>query len=212
MPTLQKSPGEDGYTNEFYKKFSKLVTAHLSALFNSAATSGSLPIDMLCLIITTIPKPEKDPTSMTNYRPISFLNTNVKIFAKDIAPRLLKCLPSLVQVGFMPDRQAPNATRKVINFIHQINRSQTLSLLLSLGTEKALDRVIWGFLKAVLSKFGITGWFQFVILSLYSNPSARVLTDGTLSKPFRISKRYKPRMPALPSHFYCNNGTPSSED
>lgn len=44
----------------------------------------------------------------------------------------------------------------------------------------------WGLLKAV---FG--GWFQSVILSLYSNPPARVLTDGTPSKPFGISNGTK---------------------
>lgn len=171
---LHKSPGEDGYTNEFYKTFDKLVTPHLTDLFNSAATSGSLPLDMRS-IITTTPKPEKDPTSTTNYRPISLLNTDVKIFAMVIASRLLKCLPSLVhmdQVGFMPDRQAPDATRRVIDLIHQVTHTRTPSLLLYLDAEKAFDRVHWGFLRAVLSKFGIIGWFQTAILSLYSNPTA----------------------------------------
>lgn len=65
---LKKSPGEDGYTHEFYQNFANLVTPLLTALFNFAAASGSLPIDMLRSIITTIPKPEKDPTS-TNVGP-----------------------------------------------------------------------------------------------------------------------------------------------
>lgn len=77
---LHKSPGKNGYTNTFYKQFSDLISPHLTSLFNSVATPGSLQIDMLRSIITTIPKPEKDPTSPTNYTPISLLNIDVKIF------------------------------------------------------------------------------------------------------------------------------------
>lgn len=104
---------------------------------------------------------------------------DVKLFAKVISSGLLKCLPYLVQldqVGFVPDRQAPDAARRVINLIHKVNQTQTPSLLLSLNAEKWFNRVHLGFLRAVLTKFGITGWFQLAILSLHFNPSARVLT------------------------------------
>lgn len=93
-------------------------------------------------------------------------------------------LPELVhpdQIGFVPGRQAPDATRRVLNLIHHAAHSQTL---LFFDTEKAFDRVHWTFLQAVLTKFGI--WFQDVILSLYSIPSAKVLTGGTLSIHFKI--------------------------
>lgn len=59
----------------------------------------------------------------------------------------------------------------------------------------------WGFLKAVLSKFGITGWFQAAIPSLYSNPSARVLTEGMLSKTFGISNATRQSCPLSPIIF-----------
>lgn len=201
---LHKFPGKDGYTNEFYKQFSDLISPHLTTLYNSASTSGSLPLDMLRSLITATPKPGKGPTSTTNYRTILLLNTDIKIFSKVIATRLMKCLPSLVhpdQGGFIPDRQALDATRRVLNLIHQVVQVQTPSLLLSLDAEKVFNRVHWGFLKAVLAKFGVTGWFQLAMLSLYSNPSARVLSDGTLSKPFVITNGTRQGCPLSPLIF-----------
>lgn len=74
----KKSPGADGYTNEYYKQFAPIVSLHLSDLFNHAASSGTLPNHMLQSVITTIPKPGKDPQEVQNYRPISLINTVVK--------------------------------------------------------------------------------------------------------------------------------------
>lgn len=186
---LHKSPGEDGFTNVFYKKIDNISVPKLKGLFNAAGSLGSLPTDMLRSIITTIPKPQNDTSVASNYRPISLLNPDIKLLAKVIANRLMVFLPELVhpdQVEFVPGRQAPDATRRVPNLIHHAAHNQAPSLLLSLDAEKAFDRVHWTFLQVVLTKFGITGWLQDVILSLYSNPSAKVLTEGLYPPLLRV--------------------------
>lgn len=63
------------------------------------------------------------------------------------------------------------------------------------------DRVHRGFLQAVLLKFGITGWLQTAIMSLYSAPSARVLTSGVLSEPFDITNGTRQDCPLSPIIF-----------
>lgn len=70
LPT-NKSPEEDGFVNEYFKQLNNILSPHLTTLFNFAASSGSFPLDMLHSIIITIPKPDKDPSSTANYRPIS---------------------------------------------------------------------------------------------------------------------------------------------
>lgn len=59
---------------------------------------------MLQAIVVTIPKPGKDPSRPENYRPISVLNSDIKVYAKILARRLMDVLPSIVhpdQVGFV---------------------------------------------------------------------------------------------------------------
>lgn len=145
---------------------------------------------MLHSVITTISKPGKDPALVQNYRPMSLINSDVKLYAKVIAHRRIPLPPTLIhpkQVGFIPGWQAPDATRKLLSLIHSLECKKMPSLLLSLDAEKMFDRVHWGFLQKVLQKFGITGWLQKVILSLCFSPSARMVTDGVLSKPFDIT-------------------------
>lgn len=119
LPNL-KSPGGDGYTNELYKTFPPCLTTHLASVFNEAADKGSFPPEMLRAVIVTIPKPGKDPEYATNYRPISLLNVDIKIFAKSLACRLANLIPTMVypdQVGFILGRQASDATRRLINLL-----------------------------------------------------------------------------------------------
>lgn len=132
---------------------------------------------MLEALIVTLPKPGKTPDIPQNFRPISLLNNDLKIYAKMIALRLVYVLPILidpVQSGFTKGRQSSDAKRRLINIIHIARKSQTPSLLLALDAEKAFDRVHWLYLTQVLEQFGFTGHLLSAILALYTSPSARV--------------------------------------
>lgn len=99
-----KAPGPDGLTGEYYKKFSRHLLPHLTEFFNIAASSSKFTDESLNALIITIPKPGKAPTSLQNFRPISLLNLDVKIYAKTIARRLMAVMPDLIhtdQSGFI---------------------------------------------------------------------------------------------------------------
>ncbi|XP_063806790.1 histone-lysine N-methyltransferase SETDB2 [Pseudophryne corroboree] len=96
MQKTGKSPGPDGFTALYYKKFSALLSPHLHSLFNGVVQGDLFPPEMLEARIVVIPKEGKDPLNCASYRPISLLNLDLKIFAKILATRLNPYLPSLV--------------------------------------------------------------------------------------------------------------------
>lgn len=83
-----KSPGPDGFPSEFYKKFSTQLMLLLTSVLCDSLKIGSLPPTFNQACITLIAKKGKDPEDCASYRPISLLNSDVKIFAKVLAGRL----------------------------------------------------------------------------------------------------------------------------
>lgn len=153
---LNKAPGPDGFSGEYYKQFTEHLAPHLVDVFNVAASSLHLQPEMLKALIITIPKPGKEPSTPQNFRPISLLNIDVKLYSKTIAMRLLDIMPTLIQrdqSGFTKGRQASDATRRLIDVIHYAESTGMPSLLRSLNAEKAFEGVHWTYLSSVLRKF-----------------------------------------------------------
>ena len=69
-----KSPGQDGFTVEFYKAFKEELTHIPLRLFKNLQEQGRLPNAFCEASIILIPKPDKDTTKKENFSPISLMN------------------------------------------------------------------------------------------------------------------------------------------
>ena len=66
-----KSPGDDGYTAEFYKQFFSLLGQDLVSSFNAAFDIGEMSVSQRRGVITFLPKEDSNLLLFSNGRPIT---------------------------------------------------------------------------------------------------------------------------------------------
>ena len=186
-----KSPGSDGYNAEWYKHLREELSPILLDTFNWILKGGEIPPSWREAIISVIPKEGKDKLDCDNYRPISVLNLDYKLFTSIMARRLESVLvfaSNLDQAGFVCGRQTTDNIRRTLHIMDHITKNKTKSLLVAWDARKAFDGTRWLFLYKVMHKFGFHDSFIKVIQSLYDKPTARVKINGDLSDSFVLGR------------------------
>ena len=155
-----KSPGWDGLTNEFYKKFWDKIKGTLLAVIDESVNSSILPPSLRIGVITLLPKP-KSPRELNyikNWRPITLLNTDYKIFTHVIKNRIALTVPSLIsksQAGFQSGRSTTDNLILMYLVIESFNNNpKKEGLLLQVDYEKAFDSVEHEFIYSTTRKIG----------------------------------------------------------
>ena len=104
-PQKKISPGPGHFTGEIYQTLKEVSTPILYSLFQKIEEEGTLPNSCYEASIILILKPDKYNSKKKNYRPISLMKTDTKVFNKILANINLAINKDLHhdQVGFIPE-------------------------------------------------------------------------------------------------------------
>ncbi|KAG1472192.1 hypothetical protein G6F56_001689 [Rhizopus delemar] len=141
---------------------------------------------------------------MKNYRPISLVNTDTKIFTRILNSRFMAVADTLVnehQIGFIPGRYITEnglITQMVMEHAANFASSSDKSLALLLDQEKAYDRVNLDYLEKVLKTWGFPDSIVHSVIMMLRNNRITINVNGFLSNDVFKRRGLKQGDPVLP--------------
>ncbi|KAI4900658.1 hypothetical protein NFI96_009740 [Prochilodus magdalenae] len=179
----RKVPGLDGLPVEFYTTFWDVLGPEIVEVAEDVHRQGRLTESMRSGALSLLYK-KGDPRDLANWRPLTMLCVDLKIFAKALTERLKKTMSLLVhsdQTCGVPGRSATWNLHLIRDAISWVGDRKVPLALVSLDQEKAFDRVDHGFLERVLMTFGFGPRFLRWLKTLYTEVGSRVSINGHLS-------------------------------
>lgn len=139
-----KAPGTDGITPEFYLAFWDQLKDKFMESIDYSLETGTLTEEQRSGVITLVPKKDLHRQSLSNWRPITLLNSDMKILSKALAKRIQSCIREVVredQTGFIRYRRITSNLLTVQSIIDRSDETSTQGILLALDYSKAFDTV-----------------------------------------------------------------------
>jgi exonuclease III len=199
-----KAAGMSGVPSEFWKQLSFMyemskesnsptcdIVRVLTLAFREMEEFGvqkgtDFALGWLCPIFK-----KSDRYSVANYRPITVLNSEYKIFTKALSIRLSLVVGSIVhedQAGFIRGRSIFNQVKLAKLIIPYAEATKQCGALVALDQEKAYDKVAHDYLWATLRKFNIPEHFIKTVTHLYTGAETLVIINGVLSNRYTVTR------------------------
>ena len=142
-------------------------------------------------MITLIPKKGRNRNQVRNWRPITLLNVDYKIYSKTIANRIKIVLPDLIhedQTGFMSGRSITENIRKIVDLIEYSHTKQLPGLVVQIDYLKAFDRVDYNAVWQTFRYFGFEQEFIDMVKILFEDFNLCTTNNGYVSRSFKPSR------------------------
>lgn len=187
------APGCDGLTPNFYTCFWDSVKTPLFASLTESIQNNTLSVSQRRAVITLLPKSNEAEAlrDISQWRPISLLTTDYKLFSKVLAMRLQTVIHKLInenQVGYIKGRNINDHIRLIDDMISYANTNNLPGMLVSLDYRKAFDTVSRQAIMAALSKFNFGPTFSQYVSTILNGTEATIKNAGWCSKWFATNR------------------------
>ena len=178
-----KSPGNDGLTAEFYKYFSNEVAPILLEVYDLLKQLGIIDISSRTGIISVIYK-KGDKKDIANYRPISLLSLDYKIYTTILKNGMEQTLDNIIgenQTAAIKNRtilHTLSTIRDIIDVSNQLNKNLSV---MSPDYLKAFDHLDLNFIFLALEKFVYGENSIQMIKVCYNNVHSKIKINSLLS-------------------------------
>ena len=159
-------------------------------MFNHWFAQGAIPCSVTKGMITLLKKGGRHVwEGLDDYRPITLLNTELKILARVLANRLQLVISNLIgpeQTFAVKEGRSIQDNLHLIREVLEGIEDGTEAALISLDQSKPFDKVDHWFLATILETAGFKPEFRRWISMMYHNPQAVVQVNGRHSRVFAI--------------------------
>ncbi|KAL8090281.1 hypothetical protein AgCh_039666 [Apium graveolens] len=207
-----KSLGPNGMTPGFFQKHWSLVRNDIVLMVKKFFTEGVLLDGLNDTNLVLIPK-KKNPSSVSDLRPISLCNVLVKIITKVMANRLKVLLDVVVsesQSAFIPGRLISDNILVSYEVMHSLKNKRYGKegyMAIKLDMNKAYDRLEWDFVKAMLRRMGFSEHWIKLIMACITSVSYKIVHGEHTMGPITPSRGIRQGDPLSPYLFIiCAEG------